>query len=294
MNRIESKRREINRPIKSIQRRRAETAGEHVTLARMPTSARARTPIPTPTARLKTHRSASLRAFGALFVAFAGRSATGTASSSSRANSIVARAMSADREYAGTAVERTTNGRARAASLSESDLSKDWESEVRPTLLWAAGLLDLRDVAPGKGNTGHCFNDFNHVDATTMSMDDADNENEGRVAGMHRTNALGEGIRAASDPTLGPGGSWCTCILGSNLEPPRDVAHVQFRSKIAWKLVWVPGAARDYSRFVLVDDAGEELATGVPRGNVPSLRERETNYRTVAGGRYAKAADARG
>ena len=262
MNRIESKRREINRSIKSIQRRRAETAGEHVTLARMPTSARARTPIPTPTARLKTHRSASLRAFGALFVAFAGRSATGTASSSSR--------------------------------LSESDLSKDWESEVRPTLLWAAGLLDLRDVAPGKGNTGHCFNDFNHVDATTMSMDDADNENEGRVAGMHRTNALGEGIRAASDPTLGPGGSWCTCILGSNLEPPRDVAHVQFRSKIAWKLVWVPGAARDYSRFVLVDDAGEELATGVPRGNVPSLRERETNYRTVAGGRYAKAADARG
>ena len=66
MNRIESKRPEINQSIKSIQRRRAESAAEHVTLARMPTSARAHTPIPTPTARLKTHRSVSLRAFGAL------------------------------------------------------------------------------------------------------------------------------------------------------------------------------------------------------------------------------------
>ena len=100
---------------------------------------------------------------------------------------------------------------------------------MRPTLLWAAGLFDLgRDDPPGKGNTG-CFNDFNHVDATTMSMDDADNENEGRVAGMHRTNALGEGMTPdGAVVDLGPAVPWCTCILGSNLEPPRDVAHVQF------------------------------------------------------------------
>ena len=170
-------------------------------------------------------------------------------------------------------------------------ISPDWESEVRPRLLWAAGLLDLRDVAPGKGNTGHCFNDFNHVDATTMSMDDADNENEGRVAGMHRTNALGEGIRVASDPTLGPGGSWCTCILGSNLEPPRDVAHVLSiedrveagvgagRGEGFCRLFWWTTPARSSRRAF---SAGTCRAWG------------ETNYRTVAGGRYAKAADARG
>lgn len=250
----------------------------------------------TTTSRLRpaSRRSASLGALGALCFALAGRPAIGATASPARAT-YGARAMSAggDSEYPGTAVERMTNGRARAASLRESDLSKDWESEVRPKLLWAAGLRDMRDVAPGKGNTGHCFNDFNHVDATTMSMDNADNENGGRVVGMHFNNPLGEGIRAASDPTLGPGGSWCTCILGSASEPPKDVAHVQFQSKIAWKLVWVPGAARDYSRFVLVDDAGEELSTGVPSGNLPSLQERAANYQTVAGGRYAKAADAR-
>ena len=207
----------------------------------MPTSARARTPIPTPTARLKTHRSASLRAFGALFVAFAGRSATGTASSSSRANSIVARAMSADREYAGTAVERTTNGRARGEPERERSL-QGLGIRGATDRFYGRRAFGPERRRPGKGKHRHCFNDFNHVDATTMSMDDADNENEGRVAGMHRTNALGEGIRGASDRALGQ--FVVRDILGSNLEPPRDVAHVQFRSKIAWKLVWVPGAAR--------------------------------------------------
>lgn len=196
--------------------------------------------------------------------------------------------------YPGTAVERMANGRARAASLSEADLSGDWETSVRPKLLWAAGLRDMRDVAPGRGYTGHCFNDFNHVDATTMALDEADNENEGRVKGMAYRNPLGDGIRAASDPSLGPGGSWCTCIIGSASEPPKDVAHVQFRSKIAWKLVWVPGkTGREFNRFVLVDDAGAELATGVPTGQLPSLSEREANYNVVKGGRYAVAADAR-
>jgi hypothetical protein len=32
-------------------------------------------------------------------------------------------------------------------------------------------------------NTGHCFNDFNHVDATTMALDVSDNENRGAVDG---------------------------------------------------------------------------------------------------------------
>ena len=58
---------------------------------------------------------------------------------------------------------------------------------MRPKLLWAAGLRDVRDV--GKGYTGHCFNDFNHVDATTMLMHTADNEHDGSVRGMLYTRA---------------------------------------------------------------------------------------------------------
>jgi len=199
-------------------------------------------------------------------------------------------AMGSDSAYPGTATSRMLEGRARAASLSEDELSGDWES-VRGKLLWAAGLKDLRDVPPGRGNTAHCFNDFNHVDATTMRMEDADNENGGRVAGMAYANPLGAGIRVARDESMGEGGSWCTCILGSNAEPPKDVAHVQFQSRVAWKLVWVPGPERDFKRFVLVDDEGEFLATGRPSGNVPAVYERERNYETVRGGRYARVAD---
>lgn len=194
--------------------------------------------------------------------------------------------------YPGTALTRMENARARAASLTESDLSQDWES-VRGKLLWAAGLRDLRDVAPGAGNTGHCFNDFNHVDATTMALDVSDNENRGQVEGIAFGNRLGPGIRVASDPELGPGGTWCTCAQGGANEPPADVAHLQFRSKIAWKLVWVPGAANDFARFVLVDDEGVELASGVPTGAIPPRREREYNYQMLKGGRYARAAEAR-
>merc|ERR1719261_352208 len=161
-------------------------------------------------------------------------------------------------------------GRARAASLTQEELSQDWVTVVRPKLLWAAGLLDRRDVRPGAGYTGHCFNDYNHVDATTMLLDTFDNQNDGSVVGIARGNSLGAGIRVASDVSMGDGGSWCTCILGAGKEPPADVAHVQFQSRIAWKLVWVPGVNADFKRFVLVDDAGKLLATGTPSGKIPS------------------------
>ena len=82
------------------------------------------------------------------------------------------------------------------------------------------------------------------------------------------------------------------CCQGGAAEPPADVAHLQFKSAIAWKLVWVP--AGGFRRFVLVDDAGKQLATGVPTGRVPAMREREYNYQVLRGGRYAKAADAYG
>ena len=91
--------------------------------------------------------------------------------------------------YPGTAEERLQTCKNRAKGLTEDELSRDWETLVRPKLLWAAGLRDVRNVAPGKGYTGHCFNDFNHVDATTMLMQTADNEHDGSVRGMLYTRA---------------------------------------------------------------------------------------------------------
>jgi hypothetical protein len=79
---------------------------------------------------------------------------------------------------------------------------------------------------------------FKQCDLTTMRGDEADNNNEGRVAGIAYNNRLGEGIRIASIEELGPGGSWSTCMIGCNKEPPQDVAHIQFKSRIAFKLVW--------------------------------------------------------
>ena len=71
------------------------------------------------------------------------------------------------------------------------------------------------------------------------------------------------------------------------LSPPQDVAHLQFRSRIAFKLVWVPD---DYSRFLLVDDDGRLLATGAPTGRLPALEERQANYAMVAGSKYGSEA----
>jgi hypothetical protein len=62
---------------------------------------------------------------------------------------------------------------------------------------------------------------------------------------------------------------------------------LQFRSRIAFKLVWVPD---DYSRFVLVDDDGRLLATGAPTGRLPALEERQANYAMVASSKYGREA----
>ena len=85
--------------------------------------------------------------------------------------------------------------------------------------------------------------------------------------------------------------SWSTCALGCNKDPPQDVAHLQFRSRIAFKLVWVPNEA--YDTFVLVVDDGSLLAQGKPMNldGLPPLRERQLNYRVVAGSKYAVQAD---
>lgn len=196
--------------------------------------------------------------------------------------------MTFDKEYPGTAVERMMAVRDRVGQLSTEDLSGPWE-DVRRKLLWAGGLRDLTGAVPGQGYTGHAFNDYNHVDLTCMAEKVSYNLNDGSVREIAVGNLLGPGIRIASLPELGPGGSWSTCANGSNRDPPQDVAHIQFRSRIAFKLVWVPNA--NFDAFVLVDDDGKELARGNPTGQLPSLRQRQMNFAIVKGGKYAKVAE---
>ena len=196
-----------------------------------------------------------------------------------------------DPVYPGTAVARMLASRERARSLAADELNGPWES-VRKRLLWAAGLRDLTNVAPGQGYTGHAFNDANHCDATTMLGEVSHNLNEAgkdRVAAIAVGNRLGPGIEVASLPELGEGGSWSTCTNGCHMDPPRDVAHVQFRSRIAFKLVWCPPT---FETFVLVDDDGALLATGCPTGpGLPDARQRVANYGLMRGSKYAVAAD---
>ncbi|KAL7530419.1 hypothetical protein ACHAWF_003370 [Thalassiosira exigua] len=196
-----------------------------------------------------------------------------------------------DPEYPGTAVRRLRVVRERVKTLAaDGSLDGPWE-DVRRRLLWAGGLRDLPDAAPGMGYTGHSFNDYNHVDLTTMNDEQSDNLNDGSVKGIAVGNRLGPGIRIASDPEIGPGGSWSTCANGCSSDPPRDVAHVQFRSQVAFKLVWVPN--EEYDAFALVDDDGKLLAKGRPSGGrLPHRTQREMNYRIMRGSKYAKAADA--
>jgi len=200
--------------------------------------------------------------------------------------------MTIDSKYPGTAVERMLNVRQRVKELAQDGraLNGRWE-DVRRKILWAGGLRDLPEAVPGQGYTGHSFNDFNHVDLTCMSDGTSDNENDGSVQGIAVGNRLGPGIRIASLPELGPGGSWSTCALGCHHEPPQDVAHIQFSARIAFKLVWVP--IENFDTFVLVDDEGKLLAQGKPSSmeGLPAMRERQMNYKIVKGSKYAKEAE---
>ena len=193
-----------------------------------------------------------------------------------------------DREYPGTAVTRLRNVHTRVKSLTTEQLNGDWATNVRLQILWAGGLKDLPNARPGQGYTGHSFNDYNHCDLTTMLGEVATNENQGLVEGIHRSNQLGQGIQIASLEDVGPGGSWSTCMQGCNKNPPADVAHLQFKSRIAFKLVWCPPS---FDTFVLVDDAGALLASGKPSGTLPSISERQMNYQLVIGSKYAVEAD---
>ena len=145
-----------------------------------------------------------------------------------------------DPKYPGTAVARMKFIRTRVMALSAEQLNGPWQN-VRREILKAGGLKDLPHARPGKGCTGHSFNDYNHCDLTAMAGAVSNNENDGRVKDIARGNLLGPGIAIASlqeEDGFPPGGSWSTCINGCNTEPPSDVAHLQFQSRIAFKLVW--------------------------------------------------------
>jgi len=136
------------------------------------------------------------------------------------------------------------------------ELSTDWAS-VRSKLLWAFGLKEIMQ-------TSHAFNDDNHCDAAMMreAVFDEDNSN-GDCSGISRRNLLGPHIVAARVPELGPGGTWSTCTNGGHTVPPKDVAHIQFDCRIAFKLAWAPP---NYATFYLLGDEGEILKEGTPTG----------------------------
>lgn len=193
-----------------------------------------------------------------------------------------------DPQYPGTATLRLRNIHQRISNLTATPGSFDGEWEnVRTTVLFAGGLKDLKSSRPGHGYTGHSFNDWNHCDLSAMRGQEAHNINAGAVDGIAYGNQLGPGIKLASLEELGPGGSWSTCMMGCDRNPPADVAHLQFKARIAFKLVWVPPA---FERFVLVDDAGTLLAQGHPTGHLPDLRQRQANFNAVGKGKYSKAA----
>lgn len=183
-----------------------------------------------------------------------------------------------DIEYPGTSTLRLLEVLKRVRQLDSSkDLSGNWSENVRKQLLWAGGLKDIQNL------TGHAFNDDNHCDLATMV---------GAVQGeSNRNGERGTQIQRGSEPFADiSGGSWSTCINGANATPrPNDVAHAQFRSRVAFKLVWTP--ASDFERFVLVDDNGGVLKESGAidfsgPGIAPSPRARKGNYEQVKGGIY--------
>jgi hypothetical protein len=72
-----------------------------------------------------------------------------SSSSSSTSTEEFENNISVDQEYPGTAVKRLRSVHERVATLSEEDLSGDWE-DVRRKLLWAGGLKDLPNAIPGQ------------------------------------------------------------------------------------------------------------------------------------------------
>lgn len=192
-----------------------------------------------------------------------------------------------DTEYPGTSTLRLLEVLKRVRQLDSSkDLSGNWSENVRKLLLWAGGLKDIQNL------TGHAFNDDSHCDLATMvGAGQGESNRNCATPGISRRNQPVTNIQRGSEVFADvSGGSWSTCINGANATPrPKDVAHKQFRSRVAFKLVWTP--ISDFERFVLVDDNGGVLKESGAidfsgPGPAPSLRARKGNYELVKGGIY--------
>lgn len=200
-----------------------------------------------------------------------------------------------DTLYPGTATHRLTKIVEKVIQIPQHVLDGEWEP-LRQTLLQAGGLKVTR-------STSHAFQDDNHCDITPMLSKVSHEHNaNGAITSISRNNHLGSHIKLASivdgdfrfdsaTPSGAGSGSWSTCTNGAHSVPPTDVAHTQFRSRIAFKLVWCPPG---FEKFVLVDDEGAWLKTGKADGGYrdgPGGYSRSRNYRLVRGGKYADVAE---
>ena len=197
-------------------------------------------------------------------------------------------ALVVDPVYPGTAVARMNAARERVKALEPTRARATGRRSEKKLLF--RGLKDLQSAVPGQGYTGHAFNDSNHCDATTMLGEVSHNLNEAATTASPRIaigNRLGPGIEIASLPELGAGGSWSTCTNGCHLEPPQDVAHVQFRSRIAFKLVWCP-------RLIPLCSSTMTASCSRParrRAACPTRASGRRSTGSCAEGKYATAAE---
>lgn len=158
--------------------------------------------------------------------------------------------------------------RSQVADVISDDLNWNWKN-VRQRILWVGGLKDLCTSIPGQEYTGHLFNDYNHVNLTCMLDQATVNLNDCSVKQIAVWNWSRPGIQIDTLLELGTGSSWSTCANGCDQKPLQDVAHIQFWSRIEFKLAWVLNHAFD--RFALVDDDGKELALGRASEGLPSF-----------------------
>ena len=178
-------------------------------------------------------------------------------------------------KYLGTSEKRLKTIHNNISLLTINDLNGRW-NYIREKLLFAGGLKN-------EYRTSHIFNDYNHCDLTPIKKDFFENENKGKVENINKKNYLGNVINECSINNnhnfTDNDGSWGTCMIGCGKNPPQDVAHIQFQSKIAFKLIWLPP---EYDKFALVDDDGKIIKTGENFDkNFPNKYERQMNFEIV-------------
>lgn len=176
--------------------------------------------------------------------------------------------------YDGTSSKRLQTIHRNLNKIPDESLIDNWET-IRVKLLQAGGLKNVFE-------TQHILNDFNHCDITPMKKKTFEHINQNKVKGIDKVNYLGDLIRKCSinyGLFSDKDGTWGTCMIGCNQLPPQDVAHLQFNSKIAFKLIWLPP---EYNNFIIVDDDGNLLKKGQNLNkDIPNKSERKLNFQTA-------------